>query len=139
MPPPLTNAIKTSRSRPVALRFLRLTVPPLIRLFVAPYLTRMIMKCSPVVQGRYPRLADRIFLASGLFGDSRFSMKDTCSMIIVDRCSYSNNHLSNEAFMFCTVSTKYVCGFDLHVKNLTTCVRDLPGKIFKKKTTPSLM
>jgi transposase len=38
--------------------------------------------------------------------------------------------------MFFNVTTKYVCGIDLHAKTLTACVMDLNGQIFKKKTIP---
>lgn len=36
--------------------------------------------------------------------------------------------------MIYQVSAKYVCGIDLHAKNLTACVMDKKGKIQKKKT-----
>jgi predicted NBD/HSP70 family sugar kinase len=38
--------------------------------------------------------------------------------------------------MYYNVSTKYVCGIDLHAKNMTACVMDKDGKILKKKTIP---
>lgn len=35
------------------------------------------------------------------------------------------------------VTTKYVCGIDLHAKNMVCCVMDQNGKILKKKTIPN--
>ncbi len=36
--------------------------------------------------------------------------------------------------MFYQVSTKYVCGIDLHAKNMRACIMDKEGKIIKQKT-----
>jgi transposase len=36
--------------------------------------------------------------------------------------------------MYYPVTTKYVCGIDLHAKTLTACVMDRDGKIMKKRT-----
>jgi len=38
--------------------------------------------------------------------------------------------------MFYQLSTKYICGIDLHAKTMTTCVMDVKGKIIKRQTLP---
>lgn len=38
--------------------------------------------------------------------------------------------------MYYHLSTKYVCGIDLHAKKLSACVLNLEGHILKKKTMP---
>jgi transposase len=38
--------------------------------------------------------------------------------------------------MFYSVTTKYVCGIDLHAKTLTGCIMDRDGKIVKTKVIP---
>lgn len=38
--------------------------------------------------------------------------------------------------MYYKLTTKYICGVDLHAKKLTACVMDNDGKIVKKKNIP---
>ena len=42
-------------------------------------------------------------------------------------------HESREAFMNLTVTTKYVCGIDLHAREMSVCVKNIAGKVLMKR------
>jgi hypothetical protein len=35
-----------------------------------------------------------------------------------------------------TVSTKYVCGIDLHAREMSACVKNIDGKVLMKRNVP---
>jgi hypothetical protein len=41
---------------------------------------------------------------------------------------------NKEAFMFVTVTTKFVCGIDLHARTMSVCVMAKNGLVLMKKT-----
>jgi hypothetical protein len=42
-------------------------------------------------------------------------------------------HVPREAGMNLTVTTKYVCGIDLHAREMSVCVKSIDGEVLMKR------